>query len=235
MKTILLYTLTLIGALSLQAQKANISQAQFMKTGKVDCVTITLDASTKSTAAVLDRKISQATGLRSKAAKSSGMKVFSSANYPEIASQTIDIYYRVDKGPATGGAAQQSVVFLFLSLGNNAVMDANRYYEELRRAGIMLESLPLEVRIYDMGLSIDEQSKVLEKNLKDYDKMGLDSLNLQSRLAEIQKSIEDNRLARLSQRGRIRDEKAKLDEMRNNLDRVRAEGREPAPIEKKED
>jgi len=200
-----------------QAQQASLTMEEFPKVGAVDAVAITIEGSPKNIQHVLEEKFMDETGTRLKSYK--GFRKLESAVYREIASKTVDYYFKVQKSGSKDLPSGR--VVLMLSLGNNSFMDGDRYPDEMAAAKKILEELPREVRMYELELAIEEQEKVIGKSVKDYDRMGTDSINLEVQLIETQQAIEANKIAREQQRKKMAEEEARLREFRDLLKTTR--------------
>jgi hypothetical protein len=208
------------------AQEATLTMVEFPKVGAVDAVTITVEGQLKNIEYVVDQKFQDETGGKTKSYK--GFRTGQSVVYREIASKTIDYYFTVEKEGTK--EAPRGRVILMMSLGNNTFMDADRYPDEMAAAEKVLEELPRDVRVYELQLAIEEQEKIIEKTVKDYEKLGTDSLSLEAQLIETQLNIEANRISRQQQKVRITEEETKLTEFKEMLKSTRS-----AVLEKKEE
>jgi len=199
------------------AQEATMTMAEFHKIGTVDAITITLEGQIKNIESVLIEKFQDETGGKAKAFK--GYRKIESVVYREIASKTVDYYFKVEK-EGTKEAPRGRVV-LIMSLGNNTFMDGDRYPDEMAAAENVLEELPRDVRVYELQLAIEEQEKVIQKNVKEYTKLGTDSLSLEAQFIETQQNIEANRISREQQKVKISEEEARLAEFKEMLKSTR--------------
>lgn len=217
MKTLYLLLLGIVCSFALQAQKANKTKESFQKLGNVDAVTITLDAVNKNVESVLADEFRSATSLKAKSSK--GWKALIGVVFPSISNKKMDIYYRVEK--AGSKESPRARVSLVMSLGNETFLESQKYPEEVQNAVEYLETLPRKVRMYELELAIEDLYKQFDKTEKEYDKMGVDSVKLETLLLETQQSIEDNKLQRESQRAKIADEEARIAEFKQLLEDVR--------------
>ena len=215
-----IFTFFLLCALSMlfiQAQNAMLTLEEFPKVGPVDAVTISLEGKQKNIQHVLEEKFQAETGSRIRYYK--GFRKIESSVYREIASKTIDFYFKVDKEGSK--EVPMGRVVLIMSLGNNTFMDGDRYPDEMAAAKKILEELPREVRMYEIQLAIEDQEKTIEKTIKDYEKMGQDSVSLEAQLIETQQEIEANRISRAQQKVKISEEEARLEEYKRLLKTTR--------------
>lgn len=170
-------------------------------------------------------------GSGNKGKAKSGVRMYEGVRYGEISNQMMDYYFKVDK--ANKKDKNTSRVTLFLSTGNYNFIDSDSYPDEIASAAEVLENLTFDVRMYEMDLAIEEQQKSLEKAIKEHDRMLKDSISLQTQLAETLQAIEDNKIARASQRETIVQEEIRLNEFRDELT-VTMEASEDAAVARRQ-
>lgn len=209
---LLLCTLLLSGW-AVTAQEVSEGTRPFMKKETANSLSIVLLGQPKNVEAVFDEKIRAATNDRGRTR--SGLRAFEGVRYPALSGSQIDIYYRVEK--ASRQDDSHSRVTLFLAAGNNNFMNSLKYPREIGAATEILEGLELEVMIYEMGLLIEEQKKVIDKEVKTQERLVRDSVDLQTQLAETLQAIEDNKVARATQIEKIKQEEARLGEFEDRL------------------
>ena len=219
MKRHILFFISLSLPLLLIAQEADLTKKSFMKVGAVDAARITVEGHDKNVDAVLQQWFKEKTGEKGK--KTKGMRVYEGVILKEISDKTLDIYYDLNK--AGTKEVPSTEVSLFISLGNESIMDPDLYPNEMDNAIKMLNALPKDVKIYELELAIEDQNKTLEKTIKEYEKMGRDSVNLQQRLVETQQAIEQNIVDRQQQRVSIKTEEGVLEEFKARLKAIKEE------------
>lgn len=215
---LLLSALLLLGT-GLAAAQQLVSEAPrpFMKKEEVNSFSILLEGQSKNVQAVLDEKFRAGTGVKGKPV--SGLTAYEGARYAQLANNTMDLYYRVERGGK--GEENSSRVTLFLSTGNGNFIQSANYPDVVANAIELLEGLQSEVRIYEMGVVIEEQKKAIDREIKLQEKLVKDSVALQNQLAQTLKAIDENRTSRQNQvvkigeeEQRLRDYDARLAEMK---------------------
>lgn len=181
------------------------------------CLVVELEGLQKNVESVLEAKFKKLKGSKSK-----GYEAFKAQVFPEISSNTLDIYYKVETKKDN-----QSKVILFLATGYDNWLNPNDHASELNNAKKMLEGLAAEVRTYELNLAIEAQTKVLADAVKTQEGLEKDLAKLGSDLEKLQKEIEDNKknqeLNKKSQEDQkkvIESEKKALDELQKSLGSV---------------
>lgn len=203
--TLLVFGLMLAG-LSVQAQEVTEGKREFKKKATANALTIVVEGQEKNVQEVMDKKFATATGARGKNSK--GLKTFENARMADISSGTMDIFYRVEK--TSKAEPPQTRVTLFLSTGNDNFMTSKTHEDEIANAEKLLGDLQLDVTKYEFTLAIENQNKVIEKEIKNHDKMVKDSVSLEQKLAETIEAIENNKVERANQLVKIEEEKQNL-------------------------
>ncbi len=154
--------------------------------------------------------------------KRTGRPVLVAQVFPEISSNTIDIYYKVETKKDN-----QSKVILFMATGYDNWLTADENASELNNAKKMLEGLAAEVRTYELNLAIEAQTKVLESAVKtqadlekDLAKLVTDLDKLQKEMDENKKTQEENKKTQETQKKTIEGEKKVLDDLQKQLGQV---------------
>ncbi|HEX2899627.1 MAG TPA: hypothetical protein VHS96_07910 [Bacteroidia bacterium] len=181
------------------------------------CLTVELTGQQKNVEAVMENKFKKLKGKKEK-----GYEAFKAQVFPEISSNMIDIYYKVETKKDN-----ESKVILFLSTGYDNWLNPTDHSSELNNAKKMLEGLAAEVRTYELNLAIEAQTKVLEGAVKtqadlekDLAKLGSDLEKLQKEIEENKKSQELNKKTQEEQKKAIETEKKTLDELQKQLGQV---------------
>lgn len=213
MKYVFLTLSLILATVLVQAQEVSEASRPFMKKEQANALSIVVQGQPQNVEAVLEKKIREGTGQKSKGR--SGLRLVEGARYDELMATSMDLYYRVEKASKRDNA--HSRVTLFLSTGNNNFITSDEFPDEMEAATGLLESLELEVKIYEMELLIVEQGKLIEKEGKRFDKMVQDSVRLQDQLAETKQAIEDNHNERVAQLQKIENEETRLDEFKLQL------------------
>ncbi|MEM6261862.1 MAG: hypothetical protein AAGI38_05100, partial [Bacteroidota bacterium] len=182
----------LFSSFGLGQERASEARQKLMKNASQPAVSIILTGSQKNVSHVVKEKIKAATGKKSKAIK--GSNAYLGVYLKRIYSSTMDVYFTLDKMGSK--EVPQTRVNLFLSTGNENFMDSGKYPEVIENAKTFLEELPREVKIYELELAIADQQKTIDKTVKDYERMGRDSVNLEIQRVETLQAIDQNKLDR---------------------------------------
>ena len=182
-----------------------------------NALTVEIQGQDNNIEEVLKRKFKEKTGEKGKTRF--GLISFEGARYSTISSSTLDYYIKVEK--ASKGDNARSIVYLFLSAGNNNFLDSNTHPDEMISASEMLENLQYEVTVYEFELAIEEQSKLLSKAAKEHERMVKDSVSLEKRLKETQEAIIANKEELQRQKITLREEQDKLADFKREFARVK--------------
>lgn len=206
----------------ISAQEVTEGQREFMKKSTANGLTVVVEGEQKNVQHVMDELVNRGTGIRGKNTK--GLKAYSNARFAEISNATMDVFYDVERASKT--TPPQTRVTVFLSSGNDNFMDSSTHPDEIANATSFLENLQYEVTKYELALSIEAQEKLIEKEVKNHDKMVSDSISLQQKLAETIESIENNKVARANQLVKIEEERQRLINVQQTLTRIEQHGLE---------
>ena len=133
-----------------------------------------------------------------KGKSSSGVMLYSKITYSEMCVRNTDVYTKVD------GSSKTSTVYIMVQRENgNFVVPGD---EEVACIKEFLNKLSEEVVALDLKYQIDEQKKVYEKSVKDYDK-------LVSKKEDLQKQLKDTEKAISEADGNMKKQKAILNEL----------------------
>ncbi|TAE50691.1 MAG: hypothetical protein EAZ89_11545 [Bacteroidetes bacterium] len=209
---LLSFALLLIPMLTF-AQEVSEAPRTFIKKETKNALSIVVQGLPKNVEAVLDQKIRTNTGMKGK--PESGLTLYPQVRYADISTNSLDLYTRVEKASKTSDT--ESRVTLFLSSGNGNFLDSKTNSEEIRRATTMLQSLEMEVKIYEVNLVIEEQKKVVEKALLVQEKLVKDSVELERKLAETMQAIEQNKRDRANQVMKISEEQVRKGDFEHKL------------------
>lgn len=216
-KISLIAALLTLTFLSGWAQKATESTEKSPLGTDGKCLVVELTGQQKNVEAVLEQKFKKLKGKKEK-----GYDAFKAQVFPEISSNTLDIYYKVETKKE-----DQSKVVLFLATGYDNWLNPTDHSSELNNAKKMLEGLAAEVRTYELNLAIEAQTKVVEEAVKtqaglekELEKLGNDLTKLQQEIEENKKEQEENKKTQETQKKVIEDQKKALDELQKQLGQV---------------
>jgi hypothetical protein len=185
----------------------------FMRNESANGLSIIIQGQPKNVEHVLDEMFKEQTGQRVRTRK--GMSTIEEGRFRDISRQAINYFYSVEKPSRNDETHSQ--VLLFLSAGNNNFLDSSQYPREMQAARDLLSGLELEVMKYELAVVIEEQQKVLDKAIKDHEKMVKDSIDLEIQLAETLNAIEQNKIDRANQLETIEQEREELGTFEENL------------------
>jgi Skp family chaperone for outer membrane proteins len=216
-KLLLLTTMAFTMATGIFAQKTSEGTEKSPLGTDGKCLIVELEGQQKNVEAVMENKFKKLKGKKEK-----GYEAFKAQVFPEISSNTIDIYYKVETKKDN-----QSKVILFLATGYDNWLNPQDHASELNNAKKMLDGLAAEVRTYELTLAIDAQTKVLEdavktqeKLEKDLEKLGSDLEKLQKEIEENKKNQEENKKTQEEQKKSIEKEKKTLEDLQKQLGQV---------------
>lgn len=157
-----------------------------------------------------------------KTGKKKGYVVMEKQIFEEVSTGTMDLYYKVDKA-----GDNKTKVIMFLSTGYDNWMTAQTHSQEVANAKGILDGLAKEVRVYELTLAIEAQTKVVEEAVKtqadlekDQEKLVKDQEKLEEDLAENKQDQDTNQKNQEEQKKKIEEEKKMLDELQKQLGSV---------------
>lgn len=226
MKHLLLSLLLSLCVISLHAQVRE-GQAEFIKKEKGNALTLTLEGQKKNVETVLNKAIKESTGQKSKSMK--GFTLFEGVRFTEISSSSLDIYYKVAK--ASKKDQLNSKVTLFLSAGYNNFLDSSESPDEIASAKRFLEKMIPEVRRYELQLAIEDQTKIVDKSIKEQNKLEGELEDLIQKKEDILNAIEENKQNQENQKQTIENEQVRLADFQAALRNVGRDGTASRTVE----
>lgn len=218
MKKLFLSALLVLSVGFVSAQKCSESTEKSPLGTDGKCIFIELEAQGKNVEAVLNEKFKKLKGKKEK-----GFEAYKAQVFPEISSNTLDYYWKVDTKGDT-----KSKVYLFMATGYDNWLNPNDHASEINNAKKMLEALVVEVRTYELTLAIDAQTKVLEGAVKEQEKLVKENESLKSDLVKLQEEIEKNKKdtetnlkTQEEQKKKVETEKKTLEELQKQLSSVK--------------
>ena len=173
-------------------QEITEGSRSFLKKESANALSIVVQGLPKNVETVMEKKLQAATGQKSKNMK--GHRLYESARLADRSIASMDMYFRVER--ASKSDKNHSRVNLFISSGNNNFINSETNPGEMEAAKEVLRSLQLDVEIYELELAIGGQNKVIDKANKEHLKMEVDSVKLETKLAETIQAIEANKIDR---------------------------------------
>ena len=158
-----------------------------------------------------------------KTGKKKGYVTMEKQIWDEVSPNTLDLYYKVEKS-----GDNKTKVIMFLSQGYDNWMTSSTHADVVSKTKTVLDGLAKEVRVYELTLAIEAQTKVLEKSMKeqadlekDNEKLVKEQEKLEEDLAENKTDQEENVSAQEEQKKKIEEEKKMLEELQNKLSSVK--------------
>lgn len=202
-----------------------------MKKEKGNALTLTLEGQKKNVETVLNKAIKESTGQKSKSMK--GFTLFEGVRFTEVSSSSLDIYYKVAK--ASKKDQLNSKVTLFLSSGYNNFLDSGESPDEIASAKRFLERMIPEVRRYELQLAIEEQTKTVDKSIKEQNKLEGELEDLLQKKEDLLTAIEENKQNQESQKQTIENEQVRLADFQAALRNVGRDGTASRTVEDQAD
>ncbi len=217
MKKLIILSIALFFVSFAWSQKVSEGKVDFLK-DKADGLTITIEGQVKNVEEVLDRKFKS---LKSKNEK--GFKAYLGQIFPEISSDMLDYYYKVEKEKENN-----STIIFVLSKGYDNFLTSATNNSEINNAKKMLENLVAEVRRYELELAIEAQVKVFEKATKENEKLVSEGESLVKEQKKLEDALvknksdqESNKKSQEDQKIVVGLEKKTLDELQKSLSQVK--------------
>ncbi len=207
MKKILLSALTIIGVMALKAQTVSNTTIEILK-AKQPGMVVNFNRTPDMMEDALKKRLS-ADKVSSSDKVKGGFRVYKGVLVPEISSDKIDLYYKVD------GKKENASLFLLVSKGYDNFVDGTK--DETTFENVQNFANSLEVNAKELKLLADiekakEAVEKAEKSLKNAEENGAD---LVKQKEKIEKSIEENKS---TQKDRAKD----IQTAKENLDALRA-------------
>ena len=199
------------------AQEIHETSRKFMRKASGNALSIVIQGQPKNVENVMNELFKSQTGTKGKTTK--GTTGYVSSVFRTISSSTMDYYFEVSK--ASKDDDIHSRVSLFIAEGNQNFISSSTHPEQMKAAKKFMKGLEMEVKRYEFQVAIDDQTKLIEKVEKDYEKMHSDSLKLETKLAETLQALEEIKVNRATQKVKISEEKDRLEEFRTELGRLK--------------
>jgi len=180
-------------------------------------ITVEILGKPKNTEAVLKEKFTNAKGKSGKNMK--GVIGYEATTLTAISPDVLDYYYRVEEGSSKKD--ETSKITFFASKGELNFIDSNRYPDEMEGAKRMLKGLGKEVHIYELGLAIVAQEKVIDLEEKKQKKLEKELDSLERTKEETIKKIEQNKVDQVEQKQEIMDQESILETLKVRLETVK--------------
>lgn len=198
------------------AQKASESNETFSKGVTGSAITITCEGQAKNVETVMKKKFKEAKG---KNTSTKGWSGVTGAVWSELSPKTLDYFFKVEKA-----GNDQSTIKVMISHGNDNFISSKEDAQAMNNCKTMLEGMVSEIRLYELGLAIAAQEKVvegaekdLEKLVKEGEDLVKDQGKLEEELAENKKDQETNKGDQEAQKKEIETQKKLLQELQAKM------------------
>lgn len=210
----------LLGIIALSfAQTAEETKSDFnKKTLGVNAIMITLPNNIKNVEPVVAELFKEGTKIKGK--NEGDTRIFEGVVFPAISPNGMNYAYRVEK--AAKNDERNTKVTLFVANAANEYLSSAQNPTEMANAKKFLESLPLEMQIYEKNEVIKDQNKTLEKVELKGKALEKEANVLQATLKETQEKIEKNISSQAEQAATLAAEKAKLAALQAELEALKA-------------
>jgi hypothetical protein len=220
-KTFLLGVLSFLMVQPLSAQDVTESVYPYMKKEKAPGFSIVVLGDPKNVEVVIEQLIEAQSKAKAKSDK--GMMVFENAQFSPISSEKNTYYFTLDNPSRKD--KEHTLVTMFVRDGIGQFVTSITGPRTAENGISWLEELEINVKIYEMSLVLEDQTKVLEKEMKAQSNLVDDSVALQKTLIDLNASIEDNHQAITDQKGNVNEEAKRLENFRAKLEALKEERR----------
>lgn len=166
---------------------------------------------------VLKEWLESAAGERSRSRR--GKVALEGVRISAFSPNTLDYYVEVDK--VSRRDKEHAEVYVFVSAGNDNFISSQTSPSVMNAVKDWLYSMQREITMYELGLAMEAQEKVLDKEQDRLEDLRRDSVDLQALLAETLANIEQNKLDQAAQRQTVQQENERLEAFRQELELVR--------------
>ncbi|MBR3980672.1 MAG: hypothetical protein IKJ98_05880 [Bacteroidales bacterium] len=180
MKKLVLLVVSCISLCGLVNAQAVVETKTSLNKVDVPALAMTMDYSKKIMEEAVNKHFKDN---KLKGKSSSGVMLYSKITYSEMCVKNTDVYTKVD------GSSKTSTIYIMVQRENgNFVVPGD---EEVACIKDFLNKLSEEVVALDLKYQIEEQKKVYEKSVKDYDKLVSKKEDLQKQLKDTEKAISE--------------------------------------------
>lgn len=218
-KTLLVWLVSLMMLSAAIAQDVSESNYPYMKTETAPGFSVTVLGQPKNVAAVIEQMIEAEA--KSKAKSKKGMMVFEEAKFSPISSDKVTYYFTTEEPTRKDHEHTQVCLFMRDKIGQFVTSVTGPRTAE--QATAWLEDLEVNVKIYEMGLVIEDQIKLLEKERKTHSGLVKDSVGLEEDIVDLQKDLKDKTQEILDQTDRIDEGVKQLDTFQAQMEALKKE------------
>jgi hypothetical protein len=143
--------------------------------------------------------------------KSKGFKVYQGVVLPELTTDKVDIYTKVE------GKKDNCTVYVLVSKGYDNFVSSKTDEKTFANMKVFLNSMQETANQYQYGLDAEEQANLIKKADKTYNSSVSDGKDLESDKAKIEKKIADNKTEQDNNMKALEAAKAKLVEIKSKI------------------
>lgn len=208
-KKVLLACMGFCSMAAITSTRTFAQQETTVKYNSIDATafTMSLDAEKENVSNSIEDYLKNTFGVKS--ASSKGYRVFKGVSWPEVSSEKLDVYYKVD------GRKSKSTVTMLVSKGYDNFISNQSDAQAAAGLKNFLSGLSVKVGEYTKNIAVAAGTKGLEAAQKEYDKYARKAEDLNKQKAKLEKEIADNQ-SKLAEREKdLAAAKAKLSEAQN--------------------
>ncbi len=200
----------------MMAQAVSEGAQPFIKKVTGNALSVIFTGQPENVEHVLETWLEEASG--KKAAARSGYRALEGVVVTAFSPNALDYYLLVEK--LSRDDSERAKATVFISAGNDNFISTSSNPEIMNEVVSWLESMQKEINVYELGLALEAQEKVIEKAVKVQESLQRDSVRLQTTLIETMAAIETNKTNNQNQRQTIASEQEKLQAFRDQLNAV---------------
>ncbi len=215
-KTYLILPLLLTYAASLFAQTSTETTQEYTKGVSGTAVVITCEGQPKNVEEVMKKKFKESKG---KGGSDKGWTSSEGAIWTEVSDKTLDYFFKVEDA-----GDNKSKIMIMMSFGNANFLSSKDDAAAINNCKKMLDGMVNEIRLYELGLAIAAQTKVvegaqkeLEKLVKEGEDLVAEQKNLEKEIAENKTGQEENKKTQVTQTTEIETQKKLLQELQAKM------------------
>lgn len=160
---------------------------------------------------------------RAKGKSKKGMLYFEKAQLSPISSEKVSYYFTMDHPSRKD--KDHTRIHMFMRDKGGKFLTSVTAPQTAKNAKDWLADLEVSVKIYEMKLVLDDQTKVLEKAMRQQNNLISDSVQLQRELVDLQETISENANDIQAQKAEVAKEALRLDDFRAKLEALKKERR----------
>ena len=214
MKNLLTIVFFLFSAFTLYAQEAQESNLELRKNEFVNGMSIVLEGKTANVQTVMTEIFRKETNAKPKEVK--GVATLANVVLRPVSMLPQTYSYKITKANKEGTVSK---IDFFVAQGTT-FLTAKTHAKEMQGAKKFLESLPREIKIYELNLAIKEQEEVVKKEEKAQTELEKNLTDLENKRDEILRNIETNKQNQEKQKAVIALERDRLQGIKTELQKM---------------